>query len=141
MSEVLRFKAPGPWVTRELRECVQASDYDALAAQLETMRASCAQAARDAVQFQDERNALSAQCQDVRAQRDTAQAERDRLSKENDHMRGLLSHGSDPCIYCGLRASEMGRCARGFPGCARGDDMMNAPPECENWTRKGQPQS
>lgn len=33
MSEkpVKRFKAPGPWITRELRDCVQASDYDDLA--------------------------------------------------------------------------------------------------------------
>ena len=36
MSDVKRFKAPGPWITRELRDCVQASDYDALAAQLAT---------------------------------------------------------------------------------------------------------
>jgi len=30
MSEVKRFKAAGPWITRELRDCVLASDYDAL---------------------------------------------------------------------------------------------------------------
>lgn len=34
MSEVMRFKAPGPWITRELRDCVQASDYDAIAKRL-----------------------------------------------------------------------------------------------------------
>jgi hypothetical protein len=26
--------APGPWITRDLKECVLASDYDALAARL-----------------------------------------------------------------------------------------------------------
>jgi hypothetical protein len=31
MSNVLRFHAPGPWITRDLKECVLASDYDALA--------------------------------------------------------------------------------------------------------------
>lgn len=39
MSDVKRFKAPGPWITRELRDCVQASDYDAIAAQLATAQA------------------------------------------------------------------------------------------------------
>ena len=34
MSDVLRFNAPGPWITRELRQCVLASDYDALAARV-----------------------------------------------------------------------------------------------------------
>lgn len=29
-DSVLRFKAPGPWVTRELRDCVLVADYDAL---------------------------------------------------------------------------------------------------------------
>jgi hypothetical protein len=27
-KEVLRFMAPGPWVTRDLKECVLAKDYD-----------------------------------------------------------------------------------------------------------------
>ena len=31
---VQRFMAPGPWITRDLKECVRASDYDALAARL-----------------------------------------------------------------------------------------------------------
>jgi hypothetical protein len=34
MSEVERFMAPGPWITRDLKLCVLASDYDALAAEL-----------------------------------------------------------------------------------------------------------
>jgi hypothetical protein len=35
MSEVLRFRAPGPWITRDLKECVLASDYDAEIRRLE----------------------------------------------------------------------------------------------------------
>lgn len=35
----------------------------------------------------------------------------------------------EPCLYCGLR--EMALCARGFPGCARADDMMIALMEYE----------
>lgn len=34
---VMRFRAPGPWVTRELRECVLASDYDAAIAQVKRL--------------------------------------------------------------------------------------------------------
>lgn len=34
MTDVLRFHAPGPWLTRDLKECVLASDYDALAERL-----------------------------------------------------------------------------------------------------------
>ena len=35
MSGVKRFMAPGPWITRDLKECVRASDYDALLARCE----------------------------------------------------------------------------------------------------------
>ena len=28
---IKRFNAPGPWITRDLKPCVLASDYDALA--------------------------------------------------------------------------------------------------------------
>lgn len=54
MSNVLRFHAPGPWLTRDLKECVLASDYDALAARLaeadkanQLLRAELAAAARE----------------------------------------------------------------------------------------------
>lgn len=30
MSDIKRFMAPGPWVTRDLKLCVLASDYDQL---------------------------------------------------------------------------------------------------------------
>ena len=35
---VKRFMAPGPWITRDLKECVLASDYDALAAERDALR-------------------------------------------------------------------------------------------------------
>ena len=38
MSGVKRFMAPGPWITRDLKECVRASDYDALRAERDEAR-------------------------------------------------------------------------------------------------------
>lgn len=35
---VKRFMAPGPWITRDLKECVRASDYDALLAEVDRLR-------------------------------------------------------------------------------------------------------
>ena len=34
MSKILRWKAAGPWITRDLKDAVLARDYDALAARL-----------------------------------------------------------------------------------------------------------
>lgn len=45
------------------------------------------------------------------------------LAAENDRMRALLAYGSDPCVYCGLPKDDMAKCASGFPGCGRADDM------------------
>lgn len=53
---------------------------------------------------------------------------------ENDILRALLAWGSDPCIYCGLPAADMGKCQSGFPGCGRADDMM-VRPDKEGWTK------
>jgi hypothetical protein len=39
-SDVLRFLAPGPWITRDLKPCVLAEDYDALAAEFAEYRKS-----------------------------------------------------------------------------------------------------
>jgi len=47
-----------------------------------------------------------------------------KILKENDALRALIANGSDDCIYCGLSKSDMGKCASGFPGCGRADDMM-----------------
>lgn len=54
-------------------------------------------------------------------------AELEELRKENDTLRGLLANSKADCAYCGLKSAEMAKCKRGFPGCARADDMMAAP--------------
>lgn len=59
----------------------------------------------------------------------------DEVQKENDKLRALLAWGGDPCIYCGLPRSDMGKCERGFPGCARGDDMQ-LDWSLEGWTHE-----
>jgi hypothetical protein len=48
------------------------------------------------------------------------------LNSENDKLRGLLAKGQGDCVYCGLPAEDIARCAHGFPGCARMDDIVNA---------------
>ena len=51
----------------------------------------------------------------------------DSLVAENDKLRGLLAQGKGDCVYCGLPAADIFRCPHGFPGCARMDDIVNAP--------------
>ena len=46
-----------------------------------------------------------------------------RLQDENSLLRALLAWGSDPCIHCSLASCDMARCAKGFPGCWRSEDM------------------
>ena len=48
---VKRFMAPGPWITRDLKECVRASDYDALAAERDALR-------KDAERYREWRRAF-----------------------------------------------------------------------------------
>lgn len=45
-----------------------------------------------------------------------------RLRAENSAMRTVLAKSPIPCVYCGL--DDMSRCERGFPGCARADDII-----------------
>lgn len=45
----------------------------------------------------------------------------------NDVLRGLLAKGQGDCVFCGLPAADIAKCASGFPGCARMDDIMAAP--------------
>jgi len=47
----------------------------------------------------------------------------EKLREENDTLRALLAWGDDRCVYCGLAKADMGKCAHGFPGCSRADDM------------------
>lgn len=46
------------------------------------------------------------------------------IYEENNTLRGLLGNSSKDCPYCGLPASEQGRCSYGFPGCKRADDQL-----------------
>lgn len=52
------------------------------------------------------------------------------LETENRVLRGVIANADLPCMYCGLSKADMGKCAFGFPGCGRGDDMANDP----NWS-------
>jgi hypothetical protein len=54
--------------------------------------------------------------------------ERARLRKENDYLRGVVGNGNYACVYCGLSREDMAKCPSGFPGCARADDILCAPP-------------
>lgn len=49
-------------------------------------------------------------------------AEVAKLRAENTTLRTLVAIQPTACIYCGL--TEMAKCASGFPGCARADDLM-----------------
>lgn len=44
------------------------------------------------------------------------------LIEENNYLKGILATQNRPCIYCGLK--DMSKCARGFPGCSRADDLF-----------------
>jgi len=56
-----------------------------------------------------------------------APAQRDGLQQENDTLRAIIAKGPMDCVYCGLPATDMSKCASGFPGCARADDMLGDP--------------
>lgn len=51
---------------------------------------------------------------------------------EVDKLRVLLATSNANCAFCGLPAAEMAKCASGFPGCSRADDMLL----CEHPTRQ-----
>jgi hypothetical protein len=47
------------------------------------------------------------------------------LDAENTTLRGVVAAKPDaPCAHCGLK--DMSQCSRGFPGCAKADDMICA---------------
>jgi hypothetical protein len=60
-------------------------------------------------------------------QRDDSHKRSAELEVENNKLRGLLAQGKGDCVYCGLPAAEISKCPHGFPGCARMDDIVNAP--------------
>lgn len=47
--------------------------------------------------------------------------------EENTRLRAALANSKDPCVYCQLPKEEMAKCAFGFPGCGRADDMTGCP--------------
>ena len=49
------------------------------------------------------------------------------LQRENNLLRAKLAEGGGDCVYCGIPAAEIAKCASGFPGCARMDDLMAVP--------------
>ena len=55
---------------------------------------------------------------------DDWKAKYEALSAENDKLRVLLAASNANCALCGLPAAEMAKCASGFPGCSRADDML-----------------
>ena len=55
---------------------------------------------------------------------DDWKAKYEALSAENDKLRVLLAASNANCAFCGLPAAEMAKCASGFPGCSRADDML-----------------
>lgn len=54
-------------------------------------------------------------------------AEHRALLAENAALRSALANSPGACVYCQLPANEMNRCASGFPGCGRADDMQGCP--------------
>ena len=66
MSDVRRFMAAGPWLTRELRECVQASDFDRLTAENKRLK--------------DEADSWCAACEDWKETAGVRSDQRDRLA-------------------------------------------------------------
>jgi len=60
--------------------------------------------------------------QDRRRVAERQASEVEGLRAENTHLRTLVAVQATPCVYCGL--TEMAKCTRGFPGCARADDLI-----------------
>lgn len=52
-----------------------------------------------------------------------AQARIGELERENNSLRKYLATSKADCPYCGLPAADMAKCAHGFPGCGRADDL------------------
>lgn len=49
------------------------------------------------------------------------------LEAECTRLRAALAVSKDPCRYCQLPAEDMAKCAAGFPGCDRADDIAGCP--------------
>ena len=49
------------------------------------------------------------------------------LKRENTKLRAMIGNNREPCIYCGLSATDQSLCVSGFPGCDRADDQLMCP--------------
>lgn len=63
----------------------------------------------------------------LRTRAEQAEKELAEVRIENTRIRAALAVSKDPCIYCQLPAADIGKCAAGFPGCARADDISGCP--------------
>ena len=121
MEEVLRFRAPGPWITRDLKYCVLASDFDrvvadncelhriaseAIAATTGVnMRNTELVAERDeAVRARDEVNDLML---DVKSDNDALRAEMQALRAENARLVGLVERAKEILFDQGYNESQL----------------------------------
>jgi hypothetical protein len=43
---------------------------------------------------------------------------------EDNYLRAYIANSDGPCLYCKLHRDDWGKCASGFPGCARADDAL-----------------
>lgn len=39
-------------------------------------------------------------------------------------LRGIIAESDLPCLYCKLAKKDILKCASGFPGCGRADDLL-----------------
>lgn len=49
------------------------------------------------------------------------------LEAENTRIRAAYANSDQPCPYCSLSIEDWNKCASGFPGCARADDIQGCP--------------
>lgn len=49
------------------------------------------------------------------------------LDHESRRFRGGIANSKIDCVYCGLSKDDMAKCASGFPGCGRADDIVCDP--------------
>ena len=59
---------------------------------------------------------------DLRYDADRLKKKLAEAERENMALRGVVANAAIPCVYCGKE--NMAECPRGFPGCARADDML-----------------
>lgn len=103
--------APGPWLTRDLKECVLASDYDALAAENAALKAQLAYAAIDAFLAADSASAVQSErcCVDYPRCDCNSPPEPDNLPCGHPASLLLMSAETGEALYCELCDDKSGR--------------------------------